>query len=52
MDFVQFFFYILALVLLVMAGVKQGRWFWLGWFGMASWLFASVFEPLLHSWVS
>lgn len=48
MNVLSLIFYILALVLLVLAGnVPAPRAWSLGWLGLACWLIAAVFVPML-----
>lgn len=47
MDILQLIFYIAALVCLVLAAFGVGGRISVGWAGMACWLIAAVFVPLL-----
>ena len=47
MNILQLFFYIAGLVLLVLAAVNVSGRISTGWAGMACWLIAAVFVPLL-----
>lgn len=48
MDIVQLILYIAAAVLLILAAFDVGGRIHCGWAGMACWLLAEVFVPLLN----